>query len=631
MQFKAIIVLCYIVYLSPIQAMDFFCFDAPSLLLQSRVCSPTFTQINFNGISTTTGSINACNMSQPDLYVHVRIPASTTGNFMVRRREGTSIEAQAEIYYLPNCLPSSPSGCCFSASLLVGCYDLETFPNAIIFENQAPGDYYIKIWDRNGVTSGTLNISAHKLPQDIEDWVLCDDESGEGTGFVANQLIIEPGPDFDPGIFNPGFREVKSCDCADPPLLLYEADDFATFLEGQITAKNATCVEGTGLNYIMETTRESFESVCDGSFFCSSIKKYKPTNPTTTARVAIVDTGINLDHDAFTNALWRNMEENDTDNCVLDDLNGYDFKNELGPPTDTDGHGSWVAGTVVEDFPEDIQLEIMSAKFFDDNNGTLFEALCGMHYAIDEGASTVVTSWGFQSMTLPPFLQDVFTKGQNRDVLFIASAGNTSDNIDVDIPKYPSNMTDKNLITVAGYDEESMTLASYSNYGPISVDLAAIGHIIAPSIFNNASSVTEVDSVVGTSIAAPRVARTAAIMKSYHPTMTFTDIKDCILNTATQHSALNGLMVSEGFLNHNAALACAAQKAIDLICTDNLLAITGHLINDAAYSTQATIHANAYVETGTTIQFAALEGIQLRLDFEVELGATFEALIQDCQ
>lgn len=611
--------------------MDFICSDAPTLFLQSQVCSPTFTQINFNGISPTTSTFNACNMLQPDLYVHVRIPANSTGNFIVRRRVGTSIEAQAEVYYIPNCLPSSPTGCCFSASLLPGCYDLESFPNAIVLEDQAPGDYYIKIWDKNGTTSGSLNISAHELPQDIEDWILCDDESGEGTGFVANQLIIEPAPDFDPAIFDPGFNEVKSCDCATPPLLLYEAADFSAFLEGQITAKNATCVEGSGLNYIMETTRESFEGNCSGALMCDPIKKYIASNPTSTARVAIVDTGINLDHDAFSNALWHNMEENDTDNCVLDDLNGYDFKNELGPPSDTDGHGSWVAGTVVEDFPEDIQLEIISTKFFDDDNGTLFEALCGMHYAIDEGASTVVTSWGFQSMTLPPFLEAVITKGQKRDVLFIASAGNTSDNIDNDIPKYPSNVLNDNLITVASYDEVSSSLASYSSYGPTSVDLAAIGHVIAPSIINNASTLIEVDSVVGTSIAAPRVARTAAILKSYYPTLTYTDIKDCILSTVSQSQNLVGLMVTEGFLDHHAALGCADDKAAELICTEKVLSVTGHLINDASYSTQTKIEANAYLETGTNVQFTALEEIQLSSNFEIELGATFEVVIHNCE
>lgn len=623
--------ICCLYIMTPLSCMDFLCSDAPTLFLQASVCTPSFTQINFNNITATSSGINTCNMGHPDLYVHISIPPGSTGNFMVRRRVGTTIEARAEVYYTPSCMPSDPSGCCFGASLLVGCYNFDAFPNAIILENQPPGDYYIKVWDDNGANTGTLNISAHELPMDISEWVLCDDESGDGTGFVANQLIIEPAADFNPTIFEPGFFETRSCACADPPLLLYEAADFATFLEGQITAKKATCVEGTGLNYIMETTREAFNGACGGIYLCGPIELYKPVKSSPKARIAIVDTGVKLDHVAFENALWENAEINDNDNCVTGDLYGYDFKNEVGSPMDTDGHGTWVAGTIIEDFPEDIQLEIMSPKFYDNSEGTLFEALCGMHYAIDEGASTIVTSWGFRSLSIPPFLEDVLQKGLIRDVLFVASAGNNNENIDSGIPKYPSNATNANLMTVAAYDEVAESLASYSNFGPVSVDLGAIGHVIAPSIVNNATNLSQVDSVVGTSIAAPRVARTALIMKATYPKLTYADIKDCILSTVDMPNVLAGLVLSGGILNHEKALACAEQKSVDLTCINSPLYITSYLINDQAYSTRDLIESNAYVEKKTKISFKALTHIQLRPNFEIELGATFEALIEICE
>lgn len=630
MNFK-IFVIIFGLFLSTEAISSDFCFTANTLPLESKVCGTTFASINFSGINPTSTNINSCDPTPPpDLWIHFNIPLGSNQNIMIRERSGTTITALAEVLYKNNCAPAD-GGCCDLAVSIGNCYSFTDAPNAIILENMPSGDYYVRVWDSLYATTGLFNVSAHKLPINLSDWVFCDESTGEGDGYVANQLIIEPATDFDPAIFNPDFFEVKSCACTDPPLLLYEASDYSAFLEGQITAKNSTCVEGTGLNFITPPLREPFSANCDPSFYCTPINQYKPINPTSKARIAIVDTGINIDHEAFENALWSNMEINDSDNCVANDIFGYDFKNEQGTPTDTDGHGTWVAGTVAEEFPDNIQLEIISTKFYDQNEGTLFDALCGMHYAIDEGASTIVTSWGFKTKMIPQFLEDVLDKGRIRDVLFIASAGNDTEDIDIGVPKFPSNAQSENMIVVASYDEQTNGLASYSNFGNTSVDLAAIGHVIAPSISNNASSLTEVDSVVGTSIAAPRVARTATIIKASFPNLSATQIKECILSTVEQTALLGGLIQSGGYLNHEKALICAQEKAELNSCLDSPLYVTSYLINDEVYATNKLIESNAYIESAATICFSAVKHIQLRPNFEIELGVVFDAVIKTCE
>jgi len=57
------------------------------------------------------------------------------------------------------------------------------------------------------------------------------------------------------------------------------------------------------------------------------------------------------------------------------------------------------------------------------------------------------------------------------------------------------------------------------------------------------------------------VARTAAIIWAKHPALTYQEVKQCILDTATPHTDLQGLMVTGGVLNHDAALVRAEELA----------------------------------------------------------------------
>lgn len=605
------------------------CFNATNIPLQNGPsCEASVSTVTFSFISTYTSLLNTCQMSPfpKDFWLHINVPS--TSNIIIRRHVGTTINAQAEVHFAG----TDPNYCFASVPQIVGCYDFDVFPNAIVIEAAAPGDYFIRVWDDNDIDTGIFNVSASILPSSINDWIICDDVSGDGSGFKANQLIIQPRPNFDPGIFNPGFVLIDSCGCTDPPLYLFEASDFETFIEGEITATQDPCIEGTSYNFDITDRAEYDFARCTNIYTtCPDFPYYKALNPQYRVRLAIVDSGINIDHEAFENAFWTNKEANGSDNCLLGDLIGYDFQFDDSIPMDSVGHGSAVAGTIVENFPNDIQLELMTLKFHNGNSGYLFDAICGIHYAIDEGASIIVNSWGFYTAENPSILQDAFAKASLNGVLMIVSAGN--DNIDIDnhhLGKYPAIFTYSNIITVSALDELTEGVRSYANTGNTSVDLAAIDHVLAPGPVQNGIAINNIDSIAGTSISAPMVARTAAIIKGYYPILQYQDIRNCILQSVKVSANLIGEVATGGFLFEEEALLCAQAKEAELLCSNDFMRIQGTIINDLHFATTKRIVTNATIEDPSSVIMQAVIDVSTAPGFEVEQGSTFNSLLTSC-
>lgn len=279
---------------------------------------------------------------------------------------------------------------------------------------------------------------------------------------------------------------------------------------------------------------------------------YAPTNATDSVKVAVFDTGIDDDHIELQSALWQNEQ---TGECLQNDTIGYDFVNADGQPNDIDGHGSSVSGVIVNDFPDEVQLQLISLKFYEGQRGTLFDAVCGIYYAVNAGAKVLNLSWGFEAAQFPEILYDALKYAAERDVLIITSAGNTSKNNDL-IQKYPSNFDLDNMIVVTAYqtdpDGSNIRLADYASYGAMTVDLAAAGFVETTNFDGTIVQQT------GTSMAAPAVARTAAVLRAQYPCLTAQQIKNCILSNVDTYDSFSGLSVSGGVLNHQTALDCAA-------------------------------------------------------------------------
>lgn len=279
--------------------------------------------------------------------------------------------------------------------------------------------------------------------------------------------------------------------------------------------------------------------------------------------VAVIDSGIDYNHPDLAANIWTNPGESAGDsidndgNGFVDDVHGWDFANNDADPLDVDKHGTHVAGTIgavgnngVGVVGVNWNVSLMALKFINGDTGRRSDAVACINYATmmrERGVNVRVdsNSWGGQGFT--PSLGDAISAAGNRGILFVASAGNDSENNDVGL-FYPASSTADNVISVAASDR-SDGLASFSNYGITTVDLAAPGVGILSTTPNNTYA-----SCNGTSMAAPHVAGVAALAWSLSPNATYQQVRDALLDGANPLPALTGKVASGGRLNARGTL-----------------------------------------------------------------------------
>lgn len=251
--------------------------------------------------------------------------------------------------------------------------------------------------------------------------------------------------------------------------------------------------------------------------------------------VAVIDTGIDLSHPDLANNVWTNVEEisgngiDDDNNGFVDDVHGFDFSNRDNDPSDDNGHGTHCAGIIGAsgNNAEGIaginwSVSLMPLKFLDGSGaGSTSDAIDAIDYAIQNGAKVISASWGGPSNSLA--LQSAIGRARDAGVLFVAAAGNDGSNTDV-YPNYPSGYPLDNVISVAASNAQD-TLASFSNYGVTSVDIAAPGVNIV-STYPGGGYAT----LSGTSMATPHVAGLAGLVWSQFPNAAYTEIRAHVLS-----------------------------------------------------------------------------------------------------
>lgn len=215
----------------------------------------------------------------------------------------------------------------------------------------------------------------------------------------------------------------------------------------------------------------------------------RSTNPIV---VAVIDSGVDATHPDLVANLWTNPGEtpdnlaDDDGNGYVDDIYGYDFAEGDSNPAPASLHGTHVAGTIAATGNNQVgvigvnyQARIMALKVATAADPQSFPdaaILAAMDYCVmmqGRGVNLVAinASWGEAnfSSALRAGIQAVGDAG----IIFCAAAGNSSGNNDV-APFYPAAFGLPNLIAVAASDQND-GLASFSNFGASTVDLAAPG------------------------------------------------------------------------------------------------------------------------------------------------------------
>lgn len=282
--------------------------------------------------------------------------------------------------------------------------------------------------------------------------------------------------------------------------------------------------------------------------------------------VAIVDTGIRYTHQDLAANMWVNPGEiarngvDDDGNGLVDDVHGVNAPVNSGNPIDVHGHGTQVAGAAGAVGNNGLgscgvawRLKLMACRWMDDaGNGSLSDIIQCIDYARLKGAHVINAS--FITTSYSSSLYTAVNSCRAAGIIFVAAAGNDAKNNDT-TPYYPASFDLDNIVAVAA-TTRSDALASYSNYGATSVDLAAPGSSI---YLTDASGDAAYAISSGTSFAAPVVAGAFALMKGRHPSETYRQLISRVLAATDPVSSLAGKCVTGGRLNVATALGPSVQ------------------------------------------------------------------------
>jgi len=269
--------------------------------------------------------------------------------------------------------------------------------------------------------------------------------------------------------------------------------------------------------------------------------------------VAVIDLGVDYNHEDLNPNMWRNPGESGLDgagldratNNVDDDGNGYvddvygiDTINNDSNPVDDHGHGTHVAGTIgaVGNNAKGVvgvnwSVGIMAIKSHDSQgNGTSASVIEAFQYATNmrhRGINVRVTnsSWGGapEAPSFDQALKEAIDLAGNAGILNVCAAGNANNDNDAN-PFYPASYDSTSIISVAASDAGD-TPAGFSSYGATSVDIAAPGvEILSTGIGNQYVIIS------GTSMATPYVSGAAALLIARNSLITRSQLKGLLLN-----------------------------------------------------------------------------------------------------
>jgi subtilisin family serine protease len=274
--------------------------------------------------------------------------------------------------------------------------------------------------------------------------------------------------------------------------------------------------------------------------------------------VAIIDGGVDVDHQDLQSNMWQNDAEingvdgvDDDGNGYIDDKYGYNFGDNTGTINESE-HGTHVAGTVGAVNNNGIGvsgvaggsgigdgIRMMSCATFGDFGTDGFDE--AFIYAADNGAVIAQNSWGYTSPGV--FEQSVLDaidyfianagRNENGDVvgpldggIVIFAAGNDNSSAD----HYPGFY--EPVLSVSSTDHNDLK-SSFSNYGDW-VDIAAPGSNVLSTFPNNNYS-----TISGTSMACPHVSGVAALIVSQFPDLTNDGLRNILTSTTDNINDLN--------------------------------------------------------------------------------------------
>ncbi len=274
--------------------------------------------------------------------------------------------------------------------------------------------------------------------------------------------------------------------------------------------------------------------------------------------VAVIDSGVDIDHDDLAGSIWRNHNEvmgnsiDDDNNGYIDDVYGWTYRYEdfeMGSVIDPSGvHGTYVAGIIAaeQDNGEGIlgiasNTKIMSLDVGTADGGISRDYIIdAIYYAADNGADIInISLGGAVYNTYTTEYDDAIEYAYKKGCMIVVAAGNGITNTDINadgvnmdnVPASPV-CNDGNydmVLGVAAVDGNGY-LTSFSNYGEDCIDLSALGKNVYSTTWASEGDYSYND---GTSFSAPIVAGVAAMIKGQFPELENWEIQYLLEETAS--------------------------------------------------------------------------------------------------
>lgn len=255
----------------------------------------------------------------------------------------------------------------------------------------------------------------------------------------------------------------------------------------------------------------------------------------------------------------------------------YGNNDVIGPDPE---HGTHVAGIIAANRNNNLgikgivdQVTILPIRAVPPNGDERDKDVANaIRYAVDNGASIINMSFGKSYSPGKQVVDEAVHYAEQKGVLLVHAAGNDGQNVDekIDYPSryYLSGKEAGNWLEVAASGkDESTFVASFTNYGKKTVDLFAPGVDVYSSVPGN-----KYKNESGTSMASPVAAGVAALIKSYFPDLTATEIREILVTSSRKmdglrvnrpgggKTELSALSRSGGLVNAYEAVRLARQR-----------------------------------------------------------------------
>lgn len=283
--------------------------------------------------------------------------------------------------------------------------------------------------------------------------------------------------------------------------------------------KSIELIEEDTIFYVDEFNSQTLTSIDDSYFnkqwalnylnIPKAWNKIEPTNKTII--VAVIDTGIEMQHEDLKNKIHP-----DGYNFILDNNEIYDLH----------GHGTNISGVIAAEannlkgiagITGLLNIQILPLQVSQDGSIKLSDFIKAINYAIDKDVDIINAS--FSSSNYSEILNQVIQDAVNQGIIFVAGSGNQGHNN----YHYPASYDNVISVGSIGKDEN---VSYFSNYND-KVDIVAPGEKIYTTTINNSYIYKG-----GTSLSTSVVSGVIAIMKSISPSLTQQEIYDILITTA---------------------------------------------------------------------------------------------------